>query len=241
MFTPLPTDAVPLIVPPAGPGPADRASVPAPAPALPPPLAALADALAGAVPVQAPDAPGTPDAPGPSAASVPATGSVLVATPRTPDEVALVIRGAREHGVRVAVRGRARSSGAALDGAVLVSTAALDHLTVLPVAARAHVGAGVTWDALVAAAARFGLAPVDGRTLSAGAPPDVAVPDDDVPAVDVVTGDDMVAVDVVTGDGVLRRATATEERELFAAVRRGRGAPGVVVAVEVRLAERAAP
>lgn len=47
--------------------------------------------------------------------------------------------------------------------------------------------------------------------------------------------DHVRAFDVVTGDGLLRRATAEEEPDLFWGLRGGKGTLGVVTAVEIDL------
>lgn len=238
MFTPLPTDAVAL-----------TATTPSPTPSTPGgpqgSLVALADALRATVAVHltltdadGPDVDG-PDADGPEVDGPDGIrGTVLTVTPRTSDEVVYVLRAAREHGVPVAVPVAGRAAGTPPDGAVRVSTAALDHLTILPVLARAHVGPGVRWTALVETAASFGLAPVPvhapvtvaGDLVGTGADDRVGGPPDGVRA-----------VDVVTPDGVLRRASPADSPDLFRAlhVRGGSraGTPGVVVALELDLVE----
>jgi len=198
---------------------------------------ALAAALTGIVPVHPPG----------SAEHAALAGTVnlavtqrpaLVAAPRTPDEVAHVVRLAGEHGVPVAVQATGHGASAPLDGAVLVSTAALDHLTVLPVLGGAHVGAGVRWGEVVAAAAPYGLAPVCGSAPSVGVVGYLTAGGHGPLARTLgVSSDRVRAFDVVTGDGVLRRATPTEEPDLFWGLRGGRGALGVVVAVELDLVD----
>jgi hypothetical protein len=53
-----------------------------------------------------------------------------------------------------------------------------------------------------------------------------------------LASDRVRAVEVVTGDGVLRRATPTEHPELFFALRGGKGALGVVTALEFDLVQQ---
>jgi FAD/FMN-containing dehydrogenase len=53
-----------------------------------------------------------------------------------------------------------------------------------------------------------------------------------------LSADRVRAFEVVTGDGTLRRATPTEHPELFWALRGGKGAVGIVTAVEVDLVRR---
>jgi len=163
----------------------------------------------------------------------------LVAAPATPQEVADVVRLAGEHGVPVAVQGTGHGAAAPLDGALLLSTAALDHLTVLPALGTAHVGAGLRWSQVVGAAGPYGLAPVCGSAPSVGAVGYLTGGGHGPLARTLgVSSDRVRAFDVVTGDGVLRRATATDEPDLFWGLRGGRGALGVVVAVDLELVDQ---
>jgi FAD/FMN-containing dehydrogenase len=98
------------------------------------------------------------------------------------------------------------------------------------------VGAGVKWGRVVEAAAPYGLAPLNGSST-------------DVGVVGYTTGggvgpmartyglaaDRVRAFEVVTGDGELRRVTPTEHPDLFFALRGGKGAGGIVTAVEFDL------
>ncbi|UZN03218.1 FAD-binding oxidoreductase [Cellulomonas sp. S1-8] len=205
---------------------------------LPTRARALADALDGLVPVHLP---GTAEH-----AALAATVNLalarrpaLVAAPRTPREVAHVVRAAGEHGVPVAVQGTGHGASAGLDGAVLVSTAALDHLTLLPALGSAHLGAGVRWAQVVAAAAPYGLAPVCGSAPGVGVVGYLTGGGHGPLARTLgVSSDRVTAFDVVTGDGVLRRATPTDEPDLFWGLRGGRGALGVVVAAEIDLVDQ---
>jgi FAD/FMN-containing dehydrogenase len=118
---------------------------------------------------------------------------------------------------------------------LLVQTGRLDELTVHP-DGRARVGAGVRWQAVLDAAGPLGWGAL------AGSAPDVGV-------VGYLTGgglspigrgfgyasDLVTAFDVVTGDGEVRRASATENPALFWGLRGGKGALGIVTAVEFDL------
>lgn len=163
----------------------------------------------------------------------------LVAVPRTPEEVAHVVQVAGEHGVPVAVQATGHGASALLDGALLLSTTALDHLTVLPALGTAHVGAGVRWKAVVEAAAPYGLAPVTGAAPGVGVVGYLTGGGHGPLARSLgISSDRVRAFDVVTGDGVLRRATATDEPDLFWGLRGGRGALGVVTSVELDLLDQ---
>ncbi|GIG41315.1 FAD-binding protein [Cellulomonas phragmiteti] len=234
MYLPLPTEAVrlPLV---ARPG-LRAAAGGVTGPPVPSHLVALAEALGRVVDVHLlTGADADPDLAG-AADAVTGGGGALVTTPRTPDQAAHVVRVAREHDAAVAVPGDGAGAAGSLDGAVLVSTAALDHLTVLPVLARAHVGVGARWDDLVAAAACFGLVPV------AAGPPVRVVGEVAGRALDAAGRAEpwpggVRAVDVVTGDGTLRRLTRADGPERIPAARGATGARGVVVALELDLVE----
>jgi FAD/FMN-containing dehydrogenase len=150
-------------------------------------------------------------------------------------DVVAAVRFAARAGLQVDVR--ATGHGAAPVGAstLLVHTAGLDELTVHP-DGWARVGAGVRWSDVLAAAAPHGLAPLCGSAPGVG-------------VVGYLTGgglgpvartfglssDHVRAFDVVTGDGRLRRATRTENPALFWGLCGGKGALGVVTAVEFDL------
>lgn len=155
---------------------------------------------------------------------------------RTAEDVAGAVRFARAFGLTAGVQATGHGAIPGITGHVLISTKGLDEVTVHPDERWARVGAGVKWLKVVEAAAPFGLAPLNGSSS-------------DVGVVGYITGggvgpmarthgiasDKVRAFDVVTGDGVLRRATPVENPELFAALRGGKGAAGIVTAVEFDL------
>jgi hypothetical protein len=157
-----------------------------------------------------------------------------------PADVSLTLRVAASAGVPVAVASTGHGATETMEDAVLVHTGALDELTVHADERWARVGAGVRWAAVLAACAPHGLAGLCGSS------PDVGV-------VGFLTGggvgpvvrshglssDSVRAFDVVTGDGVVRRASATENPDLFWGLRGGKGSLGIVTAVEIDLADQA--
>ena len=123
-----------------------------------------------------------------------------------PTDVSRTLRVAATAGLRVAVQGTGHGATETMQDAILVSTAALDELTVHADERWARIGAGVRWAAVLEACAPYGLAGL------AGSSPDVGV-------VGYLTGgglgpvarthglasDTVRAFEVVTGDGVVRR------------------------------------
>ena len=167
--------------------------------------------------------------------AVPMRPAAVVAV-RTAEDVAATVRFAGARGYTTGVQATGHGAERSLAGHLLVVTRGLDECTVHPEEAWARVGAGVKWARLVAAAAPHGLAGVNGSTT-------------DVSIVGYTTGggvgpmarsyginaDRVRAFEVVTGDGVLRRVTAEQHPDLFFALRGGKGAAGIVTAMELDL------
>ncbi|MGY4645377.1 FAD-binding oxidoreductase [Cellulomonas sp. URHB0016] len=163
---------------------------------------------------------------------------VAVVEARSPVDVSRTVRLAAAFGTAVAVQSTGHGATEEMRDAILVHTGAFDEITVHPEERWARVGAGVRWGQVLEACAPYGLAAL------AGSSPDVGV-------VGLLTGggigpvarshglssDTVRAFEVVTGDGVLRRVSATEHRDLFWGLRGGKGALGIVTAVEIDLVE----
>ncbi|MET7669462.1 FAD-binding oxidoreductase [Micromonospora luteifusca] len=152
------------------------------------------------------------------------------------DDVTAAVRAAADAGLPVAVQATGHGPSLPADGALLIDTAGMSGVQVDPGAATAWVAAGVRWQQVIAAAAPYGLAPLNGSSPVVG-------------AVGYTMGggigmlgrrfgfaaDHVRAVDLVTADGRPRRVTADREPELFWAVRGGKCNFGVVTAMEIDL------
>jgi FAD/FMN-containing dehydrogenase len=163
-----------------------------------------------------------------------------VATPRSVDEVRLVVRSAAAVGLRVAPQGTGHGAqpftGQDLSDVVLLRTTALTRVTVDAERRVFRAESGAIWGQVVDGAAPYGLAALHGSS------PDVGVAGLSLGggigwyarklgmAANAIT-----AVELVTADGRLHRADADHEPELFWAVRGGGGNFGVVTAIEMRL------
>ncbi len=152
------------------------------------------------------------------------------------DDVVAAVRHAAAHDLPVAVQATGHGHTAGLARGVVVTTGRMRGVSVDPASRTARVEAGARSADLVAAASEHGLAPVSGS----------------FPGVGVVgytlggglgllgrefgwASDRLREVEIVTADGVLRRVGPGDE--LFAALRGGRPAVGVVTALWVELVE----
>ncbi len=161
---------------------------------------------------------------------------VAVVAAADAEDVVTAVRYAESAGLDIAVQATGHGARPYSRPTLLVHTGALTELTIDPDGASARAGAGIRWQDVLDAAAPHGLSGL------AGSAPDVGV-------VGYLTGgglspmgrsfgwaaDLVTAFDVVTGDGELRRATPTQNASLYWGLRGGKGALGIVTAVEFGL------
>lgn len=155
-----------------------------------------------------------------------------------PADVVAALSLARKHGLAVSVRGGGHDlSGRALtDGGLVLDLTRMRQVTVDPQAQVATVQGGAMIRDVIATAAPHGLVPVAGNSGTVG-------------VVGLMTGggygplngrfglaaDNLLGADVVLADGRQVTTDASNEPELFWALRGGGGNFGVVTAVRVRL------
>ena len=158
----------------------------------------------------------------------------LVLRPTTTEEVAASIGHARAEGLPLAIRsgGHNPLGFGTIDDGVVLDVSRLDRVELLG-DGRVRIGAGATWGPAAAELARHGLAITSGDTLSVG-----------VGGLTQAGGigwmvrkhgltiDSLLAAEVVTAAGDVVRASATENTDLFWALRGGAGNFGVVTAFE---------
>ena len=158
-----------------------------------------------------------------------------IVRPTTADEVAAVVRAAAECDALLSVRcgGHSFPGHSTCDGGVVLELAAMNSVSVDPATGRCVVGGGALLDDVDHAAVPHGLAVpagvvshtgAGGLTLGGGM--------GWLSRRYGLTIDSLVGADIVTADGVLRRASAESEPDLFWALRGGGGNFGVVVAFE---------
>lgn len=162
----------------------------------------------------------------------------LVVGAASADDVVSAVRFARANNLGVAVQNTGHGVAVAADGALFISTRRMNRHAIDPRRRTARIGAGVLWDDVIASAAEYGLAPLNGSAPFVG-------------AVSYTLGggigllsrrygyaaDHVRWIDVVTADGRRLRASETEHADLFWALRGGKGNFGVVTAIEVDLFE----
>ena len=163
-----------------------------------------------------------------------------VALPSTVAHVQQVVRAAAEAGLRIAPQTTGHNAGPlvaqGLDDVVVVRTERLRRVTIDPARRIARAEGGAVWLDATEPAADHGLAALHGSS------PDVGI------AGYTLGGgigwyarklglasNSVTAIELVTADGEHVRADATENRELFWALRGGGGSFGVVTAMEFRL------
>ena len=158
-----------------------------------------------------------------------------VAYPANAEETSQLVRAAVAAGLRVAPQSTGHNAGplGRLDDVVLIRTSAMTHVDIDPVHQVARVGGGALWLPVVEAAAAQGFAVLHGSS------PDVGVAGYSLGGgiflyarklglqTNSITG-----VELVTADGSILWASATENAELFWALRGGGGNFGIVTTLE---------
>lgn len=159
-------------------------------------------------------------------------------TARTVTDVQAAVAHAAAAGLRVRVHTTGHASAAVrpMRGSILVRTRLEGGVQIDPQRRVARIPAGTQWGEVVEAAARHGLAAPHGSSATVG-----------------VIGyllrgglsfygralglavNHVRAIELVTADGELRRATPSDDPELFWALRGGGGGFGIVIAVEIDL------
>jgi FAD/FMN-containing dehydrogenase len=160
----------------------------------------------------------------------------LVVGAQTPADVVEAVRFARAHRLAVAVQSTGHGAELPVDGGLLLSTRRLNDVSVDAAHQVAAIGAGARWEAVIAAAAEHGLAPVAGSSttvgvagylLGGGLGP--------LARSHGFSSDYVVGLTVVTGLGETIEVTAEQHADLFWALRGGKVGLGVVTEVRLRL------
>jgi len=162
----------------------------------------------------------------------------LIAVPAGPEDVAEIVRFARDAGLRVAPQRTGHNADplGPLHRTILLKTNRLDKVAIDAEARRAKVGAGARWEDVVPAASELGLAALHGST------PDVSVAGYTLGGgmgwyarKHGLAANSVTAIELVDAEGELRCVDAEHDPELFWALRGGGGNFGVVTALEFEL------
>ncbi|MEV5965556.1 FAD-binding oxidoreductase [Kribbella sp. NPDC051952] len=149
-----------------------------------------------------------------------------------------VVQAAAETGTPVRVLATGHGIPEPITGGILVTTSRMPGVTVDPDAKVAHINAGCVWAEVVSAAGEHGLAPITGAsdavgcigyTLGGGVGP--------LSRTYGFSSDWARGFRVVTGTGEAVTANATENPELFWALRGGKGGLGIVTSMDFALVE----
>jgi hypothetical protein len=160
----------------------------------------------------------------------------VVVAVTTENDVVEALRFARENDLLVRVQATGHGSETPIVDGLIVSTRALDSLSVDPESRLAKIGAGLRWATVISATAEFGLTPVTGSSTSVG-------------AIGYTLGgglgplarrygftaDWVRGFRVVTADGEIVTADDSTNPELFWALRGGKGGLGIVTEMTLEL------
>ncbi len=163
-----------------------------------------------------------------------------IAVCRSVSDVQRAVQFARANNVTLAVRGGGHNAAglASVDDGLVIDLRAMRDVVVDPARKVARAGGGATWADFDRATAAHGLAATGGAVSTTG-----------VAGLTLGGGlgwlmrsyglacDNMAAAEVVTADGRVLRASASENPDLFWALRGGGGNFGVVTSFEFRLHE----
>jgi FAD/FMN-containing dehydrogenase len=161
----------------------------------------------------------------------------VIVVPESVADVQAAVTFAAEQYRPVLVKTTGHQTVGQAHGAVLIATRRMNDVAINAVERTARAGAGAIWSEVVEKSAKVGLAPLNGSnptvgvagyTLGGGLSPTLGRSYG-------YAADHVRSLDVVTADGVLRHVDAKSERDLFWALRGGKGNFGVVTALEFDL------
>ena len=164
----------------------------------------------------------------------------LIAQCQDTADVVAVVNFAREHDLLVAVRGGGHSIAghSVCDGGLLIDLASINGVRVDPARRTARAGGGAKWIDFDHETQAYGLATTGGTNSDTG-----------IGGLTLggglgwlagkygLTCDNLISADLVTADGKIIQANATENSDLFWALRGGSGNFGIVTSFEYQLHE----
>jgi FAD/FMN-containing dehydrogenase len=154
------------------------------------------------------------------------------------DDVARAVTFARENELRLSIRGGGHNAAgnAVCDGGMMLDLSMMTALRVDPSARTARAAGGLTWAPVDAATQAHGLAVTGGQVSHTGiAGLTLGGGLGNIMRKHGLTIDNLLSVDVVLADGRAVTASATQNEDLFWALRGGGGNFGVATSFEYRL------
>jgi FAD/FMN-containing dehydrogenase len=152
------------------------------------------------------------------------------------EDVVTAVRHAAAERLPVTVQATGHGLPGPVEGGVLVSTRAMDRVSVDPVERTARVQAGVRWNRVIEAAAPHGLAPLNGSAPGVGAVSYTLGGGLGIVAREFgYAADHVRSLDVVTADGRLRQVTRESAPDLYWALLGAGHGFGVVTELEIGL------
>jgi FAD/FMN-containing dehydrogenase len=151
-------------------------------------------------------------------------------------DVQAAVRFAAANGLRVSVQATGHGAVQPIEGGLLVTTQRMQDLSIDPAGRTAVIGAGVKWKAVVDQGAEFGLAPLNGSSSDVGAVGYTL--GGGLPVLGRTFGyasDYVLSFEIVTADGELRHVSASDEPDLFWALRGGKPDVGIVTSMTIEL------
>lgn len=164
----------------------------------------------------------------------------LIARCRSAKDVQLAVDFARNHQLRLSVKGggHAFAANTVGEGGLLIDLSMMKGIEIDPVAKTARVEPGLKWGELDPVAQQHGLAPVGGTVSTVGVAGFVLGGGSGyLSRKHGMAVDNLLAAEVVTAEGRLVRASSDENPDLFWALRGGSGNFGVVTSFELQLHE----
>jgi FAD/FMN-containing dehydrogenase len=163
---------------------------------------------------------------------------IAVLEPASIDDIIKIVGFAREHGIKVAARGKGHSTfgQSQVEGGILIKMTTLDAAPIVK-DDTVQVSAGLTWIRVVAATLKHGLRPpvvTHSPELSVGGTLSISGIDGGSYRYGAQI-DNTLELQVVTGEGQLVTCSDTEQPELFNAALAGLGQCGIIVTAKLRL------
>lgn len=154
------------------------------------------------------------------------------------EDAAALVRAAADAGTPIRVLATGHGSATPVTDGILATTSRLTGVTIDPETRIAHIAAGSRWAAVIAAAAEHGLAPIAGAsdnvgcigyTLGGGLGP--------LARTYGFSSDWVRGFRIAVASGEVVSADATENPDLFWALRGGKGGFGIVTSMDFELVE----